>query len=78
MRDAKWVLIIRSVIAALVLALGIAALADGRIIGGVLLVGLATANVALTITIRRRRAALLERFPRLAEARVRASSGGTA
>jgi hypothetical protein len=69
MRNAKWVLIIRSVIAALLLALGVGALAGGRVVGGVLLIGLATANVALTITMRRRRAELLQRFPRLAQAR---------
>lgn len=67
MRQVRWVLVLRSIMAALVLALGIASLAAGRIVVGVLLVGLATTNVALTLTMRRRRADLLERFPRLAQ-----------
>jgi pilus assembly protein TadC len=67
MRQTKWVIVLRSIIAALVLVLGIASLAAGRIVIGVVLIGLAATNVALTITMRRRRAELLERFPGLAQ-----------
>lgn len=68
MRQGKWVVVLRSVIAVLMLALGVANLVGGRIVIGVLLIGLATMNVALTLTMRRRRAQLLERFPGLAQA----------
>jgi hypothetical protein len=68
MRQARWVLVLRSIIAALMLTLGVANLTSGRVLIGVLLIGLATMNVALTVTMRRRRAQLLERFPGLAPA----------
>ena len=66
MRSSTTVIVIRSVIAALLVALGIAAISSGRIVVGLLLVGLAAANVALTVTMRRRRRELLRRFPNLA------------
>jgi hypothetical protein len=65
MRSGTAVVVIRSVIAAILVALGVAALAEGRVIVGVLLIALAVANVTLTVTMRRRRAELMRRFPNL-------------
>jgi len=75
MRQTTWVLVLRSVIAVLMLALGVANLTEGRIAIGVLLIGLATMNVTLTLTMRRRRARLIERFPGLAPAVAARRSG---
>lgn len=61
--------VVRSVIAAIVLVLGVGAIASGRVVVGVLLVLLAAANVTLTVLMRRRRAELLRRFPNLASRR---------
>jgi pilus assembly protein TadC len=77
MRQTKWVIVLRSIIAALVLVLGIASLAAGRIVIGIVLIGLAATNVALTITMRRRRAELLERFPGLAQTPAARQTGPT-
>jgi pilus assembly protein TadC len=66
MRSGNGVTIIRTVIAVILVALGIGALSSGRVVGGVLLLGLAACNVALTITMRRRRAELQRRFPNFA------------
>ena len=71
MRRGTWIVVLRSVIAALMLALGLVNLTSGRIVVGVLLVGLAATNVTLTVTMRRRRARMLERFPGLADAAAR-------
>ncbi len=58
--------VIRSVIAAILVVLGVGALSSGRVVVGVLLLALAAGNVALTLMMRRRRAELLARFPGLA------------
>jgi hypothetical protein len=58
--------VIRSVIAAILVVLGVGALGSGRVVVGVLLLVLAVANVTLTVMMRRRRAELLRRFPNLA------------
>ncbi len=58
--------IIRSVIAVILVVLGIGALSGGRVIVGVLLLALAACNVTLTVMMRRRRAELLRRFPNYA------------
>jgi hypothetical protein len=73
-RSNTTVVVIRSVIAAILVVLGIGAIGAGRVGVGVLLIGLAAANVALTITMRRRRAELLRRFPNLAT-RVQGADG---
>ena len=69
MRDMRWFLVLRCCMAALLIALGVASLVDGRAFVGVLLLALAAVNIAMTLTIRRRRAALAARFPGLAERR---------
>jgi len=66
MKSRSGVLVLRTVVAVLVALLGITALASGRYIAGVLLIGLAACNVAMTLTVRRRRAEMLRRFPNLA------------
>jgi len=58
--------VIRSVIAGILVLLGIGALSSGRVVVGVLLLALAAGNVTLTVMMRRRRAELLRRFPNLA------------
>jgi hypothetical protein len=58
--------VIRSVIAAIIVVLGVGALSSGRVVVGVLLLALAAGNVTLTVMMRRRRAELLRRFPNLA------------
>ena len=78
MVQTKRVIVLRSIIAALLAGLGIASLAAGRIVIGVVEIGLATTNVALTITMRRRRAELLERFPRLAQKTAERNAGPAA
>ncbi len=75
MRSSTTIIVIRSVIAALLVALGVASIGAGRIGVGLLLVGLAAANVALTVTMRRRRRELLRRFPNLAT-RTHGPTGG--
>lgn len=66
MERARWLYLIRSVIAVLLVALGIVSLTSGRVVVGVLLLALAAMNVVLTVAMRRRRAELLARFPGLA------------
>lgn len=67
MRSMSTIYVIRGLIAALLVALGVAQLASGRVVIGVLFIALAIANIALLLTVRRRRADLLRRYPRLAE-----------
>jgi len=55
MRSGTTIVIIRSLIAIVVAGLGIVALTDGRTVAGVLLIGLAILNVAMTVTMSRRR-----------------------
>jgi hypothetical protein len=55
MRSGTTIVVIRSLIAVFVAGLGIVALTDGRTVMGVLLIGLAILNVAMTVTMRRRR-----------------------
>ncbi len=66
MRSSNAITLIRSVVAAILVILGVGALTSGRLAMGVLLVGLAACNIALTVTIRRRRAAFVRRFPNVA------------
>lgn len=55
MRSGTTVVVLRSLGALLVAGLGVVALVDGRLVVGVLLVALAATNVALTVTMHRRR-----------------------
>ncbi len=64
MKKIDGVIVIRCLIAALFAALAVTSFAAGRTIGGVLFAALAIANVALLVTVQRRRAALRRRFPR--------------
>jgi hypothetical protein len=56
MRRANTIIVIRSVIAALLVAIAVANFASGRIVFGVLFAALAVMNVVMTIYIGRRRA----------------------
>jgi hypothetical protein len=58
--------VIRSVIAAILVVLGVSALSSGRVVAGVLLLALAAGNITLIVMMRRRRAEMLRRFPNLA------------
>jgi hypothetical protein len=69
MRKLRTVVVIRSIITALVAALAVVALADGRLVVGALLAALAVANVAMLLTIRRRRRRVRERLQARFEAR---------
>lgn len=71
MGNNRWIVVIRSAIAALLAGIGVVNLTSGRVVLGLLFLGLAAMNVALTLAVHRRRAELGERFPRLAEARRR-------
>lgn len=62
MHSGNTFLVLRSVMAVLVGALAIAALANGRIGIGLVLAALAITNVALTVTMYRRRAELRKQF----------------
>ena len=55
-RSVTTILILRGVISALVLTLGVAALASGRTLFGVLFVAMGITNVVLILVISRRRA----------------------
>lgn len=66
MKRSRTIIIIRSVIAALLLCLSIAGFVGGRPVMGLLFLLLAGANVALTVTMHRRRSELAQRFPGLA------------
>jgi hypothetical protein len=54
-RRGTTVVVIRSLMAALLAGLGAVSLADGRVVVGLLLLGLAATNVALTVVMHRRR-----------------------
>jgi len=62
MRRANTIIVIRSVIAALLVAIAVANFASGRIVFGVLFAALAVMNVVMTIYIGRRRARFSRRF----------------
>ncbi len=66
MKRSRMIIIIRSVIAALLLCLSIAGFVGGRPVMGLLFLLLAGANVALTLTMHRRRSELAQRLPGLA------------
>ncbi len=66
MRSSRTIVVIRSVIAALLLCLSIVGFVGGRPVIGLLFLLLAVANVALTVTMHRRRNELEQRFPGLA------------
>jgi len=63
MRPGNTIVVIRSVIAALFVALAIAKLVSGRFVFGVLFAALAVMNVVMTVYVRRRRAQFARRFP---------------
>jgi O-antigen/teichoic acid export membrane protein len=69
MRKLRTVILIRSIITALVAALAVVALANGRVLVGLLLAALVVANVAMLLTIRRRRRRVRERLQARFEAR---------
>ena len=56
MRSGNTIVIIRSLIAALFVALAVANFVGGRVVFGVLFAALAVMNVAMTVYVRRRRA----------------------
>ena len=56
MRPDNTIVVIRSVIAAVFVALAVANFVGGRVIFGVLFAALAVMNVAMTVYVRRRRA----------------------
>jgi hypothetical protein len=66
MKSTRTMVVLQVVITGLVAALGIVALADGRLVVGVLLVALAGARVAMIVERRRRRADFARRFPGMA------------
>ena len=63
MRPGNTIVVFRSVIAALFVALAIANLVSGRVVFGVLFAALAVMNVVMTVYVRRRRAQFARRFP---------------
>jgi hypothetical protein len=56
MRPGNTIVVIRSVIAAVFVALAVANFVGGRVVFGVLFAALAVMNVAMTVYVRRRRA----------------------
>jgi hypothetical protein len=56
MRRGNTIVVIRSVIAAVFVALAVANFVGGRVVFGVLFAALAVMNVAMTVYVRRRRA----------------------
>ncbi len=66
MRPTNTILVIRSVIAVLFAALAVANFVSGRIVFGLLFAALAVTNVVLIAYVRRRRAEVARRFPRMA------------
>ena len=56
MRRGNTIVVIRSVIAAVFVALAVANFIGGRVVFGVLFAALAVMNVAMTVYVRRRRA----------------------
>ncbi len=75
MRGSTVITVLRSIIAVLLVAIGVAALVSGHLLVGLLLVTFAALNVTRTVTMHKRRAELRARFPGLAERR--AGRGGT-
>jgi O-antigen/teichoic acid export membrane protein len=67
MRRVNTIIVIRSVIAALLVAIAVANFASGRVVFGVLFAALAVMNVVMTGYIRRRRARFARRFPGYAD-----------
>ena len=61
------IVIIRSLIAALLVALAVANFVGGRFVFGVLFAALAVMNVVMTVYVRRRRAQFAQRFPGFAD-----------
>jgi len=66
MKRARMIIILRSVIAGLLVCLSAASFVGGRPAIGVLFLLLASANVALTVTMHRRNTEFAQRFPALA------------
>ena len=67
MRPGNTIVVIRSVIAVLFVALAVANFVGGRVVFGVLFAALAVMNVVMTVYARRRRAQFAERFPGFAD-----------
>ena len=63
MRPGNTIVVIRSFMAALFVALTVANFVGGRVVFGVLFAALAVMNVAMTVYVRRRRAQFARRFP---------------
>ena len=63
MRPNNTIVVIRSVIAVLFVALAVANFVGGRVVFGVLFAALAVMNVVMTVYVRRRRAEFAQRFP---------------
>ena len=63
MRPGNTIVVIRSVIAVLFVALAVANFVGGRVVFGVLFAALAVMNVVMTVYVRRRRAEFAQRFP---------------
>ncbi|HEY7137043.1 MAG TPA: hypothetical protein VIB48_18460 [Acidimicrobiia bacterium] len=63
--------VIRAVMVVLFAGLAATSFVSGRVLAGVLFAGLAAANVALVVAMHRRRRALTQRFPQLAQRRGR-------
>ena len=63
MRSMRTVLILRAILAVIVGTLAVVALANGRVVIGLLLAAFAITNTVLIVTIARRRAELAQRFP---------------
>jgi hypothetical protein len=67
MRPGNTIVVIRSVIAVLFVALAVANFVGGRVVFGVLFAGLAVMNVVMTVYVRRRRAQFAQRFSGFAD-----------
>lgn len=77
MHSRTLVTILRSIIAVLLAAIGVTALVGGHLLIGLLVLTFAALSVTRTVTMHRRRAELLARFPGLAERRAgRGGHGG--
>ncbi|MFN8037780.1 MAG: hypothetical protein U0Q07_01095 [Acidimicrobiales bacterium] len=69
MHSRTLVTVLRSIIAVLLVAIGVTALLSGHLLIGLLVITFAALNVTRTVTVHKRRAELRERFPALAERR---------
>jgi hypothetical protein len=67
MRPGNTIVVIRSVIAVLFVALALANFVSGRVVFGLLFAALAVMNVVMTVYVRRRRAQFVRRFPGFAD-----------